>query len=159
MTNRLPPSLDASLVEGTTSARILAGVEWLDTTFGAAEWNLRHVAVASAIVLGGVRVGAKKYKGIDWYALLHAIISGYGSLACVWLSVYSAETLTGTTEPLRSVLCQGPLTSLHRIIPAVTMGYGVFDIMEGFRNVGQGIDFVRNPLFVFGINCVGCSSH
>jgi hypothetical protein len=51
----------------------------------------------------------------------------------------SSEALTGTAEPLRSILCHGPLTSLHRIVPAITMGYGVFDIIEG---LSHGLDFV-----------------
>lgn len=145
MTKRPAATLDSSLVEGGLDGFFLSGFEWLDQNYGAAEWSLRQVAVVSAIVLGFTRVALKSKGGVDWYSFIHALITGYLSLICVWLNFF-AETLTGTPEPLRSILCQGPLTSLHRIVPAVTMGYGVFDIIEGFSH---GVDFVRRILLVF----------
>jgi len=41
--------------------------------------------------------------------------------------------MTGVAEPLGSIQCNGALTSLHRIIPAITQGYAVCDIINGFR--------------------------
>lgn len=107
--------------------------------FGAATWNLRYVAVVTAIILGLIRKTMYKYRGVDWYSFVHAIASGWGSLMAVYISIAAAETLMGSTEPLRSVLCQGPLTSLHRILPAITMGYALFDVVDGFTT---GLDFV-----------------
>lgn len=72
-----------------------------------------------------------KYE-VDWDALVHAIITGLGSAACVWLNVYASEEMTGTAEPLRSIQCADSLTSLHRILPAITQGYAVCDIINGF---------------------------
>jgi len=74
-------------------------------------------------------------RNIDWDALVHAIVTGVGSLSCVYLDYFASETLTGVREPLRSIgpACAGPLTSLHRIIPAITQGYALCDILNGFR--------------------------
>jgi hypothetical protein len=35
------------------------------------------------------------------------------------------------TEPLGTVLCHGPLTSLHRVLPTASVGYSVFDLIDG----------------------------
>jgi hypothetical protein len=143
MTNtmmRQPPSLDLSLVEGTISGRILQAIQVLDEWGGAAEWSPFYIAIFSAVLLRTIKVVTKDCRGIRWWALLHAIVTGYGSLACLWVNIDAAEPLTGTSEPLRSFLCQGPLTSLHRIIPAISMGYGLIDMIEG---LDHGLDFVR----------------
>lgn len=111
--------------------RSLLGVISNLDNYGARTWNLRYVAVATTIVLGGVRVVFQKKRGIDWYAFLHAIVSASGSLACLYLDVMASKRLTGFSEPFRSVQCHGPLTSLHRILPAITMGYSIFDLIDG----------------------------
>lgn len=74
--------------------------------WGARTWSLRRVGVITAIVLLVVRKVLKKQRGIDWYALLHAIVSSAASLACVYLDLYASEKLTGTPEPLRSLQCK-----------------------------------------------------
>lgn len=99
---------------------------------GAWSWKYRDIAITTIGVLWSVRFICHKKGGIDWYALLHALVSGFGSLACIYLDFESA-TLTGTPEPLRSMQCQGPLTSLHRILPAITLGYSIFDLIDGFN--------------------------
>jgi hypothetical protein len=93
---------------------------------GAYDWNLRHVAVLTAILLGIIRITLGKTRGIDWYALFHALLTAGGSLVCVYLSFQSHET-----DVMRAITCQGPLTSLHRILPAITMGYSIFDLIDG----------------------------
>ena len=70
----------------------------------------------------------KKKRGIDWYALIHAIISSIGAMICMYLDYTSSTILTGSPEPESTVLCGEPLTSLHRILPAITMGYAIFDL-------------------------------
>lgn len=154
MTNRpTAGTLDTSSIEGTLIGSFVSAIEWVEQNYGAADWSPRHVVVVSALVLGFTRVVFKSKYGVDWYALLHAFVTGYASFVCVWLSVFNAEALTGTAEPLRSVLCQGPLTSLHRIVPAMTMGYGVFDIIEGW---GHGKDFLMHGLATFSIMAYFC---
>ena len=131
-------TLDASRVEGTLAAVLLQWIDELDR-YGARTWNFAHVVVLTALILGAIRVGIKKQWNVDWYSVLHAAVTGYGSAVCVYLSVFAAEQLTGSKEPLRSIQCQGPLTSLHRLLPAITAGYGLFDIIEGLH---LGMDFV-----------------
>jgi len=140
---RPSPLLDASLVEegSIVSAGILRLVQFMDEQWGAAEWGTRQVGVGTVVVLGIIRFTWKDAYGVTWYQFVHAILSGYLSFLAVWLNFFEAETLTGTSEPLRSFLCQGPLTSLHRILPAITMGFGFFDILDG---IGHGFDFVRD---------------
>lgn len=105
---------------------------------GAWTWKYRDVAIVTVCVLWVVRFICHKKGGIDWYALVHALVSGFGSLACIYLDFESA-TLTGTPEPLRSMQCHGPLTSLHRILPAITLGYSLFDLTDGMN---LSFDFV-----------------
>jgi|AntRauTorckE5430_2_1112549.scaffolds.fasta_scaffold01243_5 hypothetical protein len=43
-------------------------------------------------------------------------------------------------EPIGSLQeCGGPLTSLHRIIPAITQGYALCDIINGFHLISTGL--------------------
>lgn len=140
---RPPATIDASIVEGTWSSNTLALVDFIDTNLGAAEWTQRQIAMATVLILGMIRVTCKDAYNVNWYAFLHGIASGYLSLMAVWVSLFAATPLTGTPEPLRSIVCEGPLTSLHRIVPAITMGYGLFDILDGFEH---GIDFVSRFL-------------
>ena len=150
---RPPPSLDTSLVEeGSVSAGILHLVHWMDEYGGAAEWGTRQVGMVTVVVLGIIRFTCKDAYGVTWYQFVHAIVSGYLSFLAVWLNFFEAETLTGTSEPLRSFLCQGPLTSLHRILPAITMGFGFFDILDG---IGHGFDFVSGD-FLWKPHPLGC---
>ena len=126
---------------------ILHGVEALDS-FGARDWNLRVVAVSTCAILSLMRIFFNKKYNIDWYALSHNFVTGVGSVAAVYLDFFSAQPLTGTAEPLRSCLCGGPLTSLHRILPAITMGYGVLDLIEGLH---LGPDFAAHGVATFSI--------
>jgi hypothetical protein len=140
MALRPSPSLDPTRIEGTWSAGILWLVQFLDDNLGAAHWETRNVCLVTIVVLAIIRFACKDAYGVTWYQLIHAVVSAYLSFLAVWLNVFAAEPLTGTAEPLRSLLCQGPLTSLHRIVPAITMGYGFFDIIDG---MSHGPDFVR----------------
>uniref|UniRef100_A0A7R9ZS59 TLC domain-containing protein n=2 Tax=Craspedostauros australis TaxID=1486917 RepID=A0A7R9ZS59_9STRA len=145
-------SWDPSEVDDIFSSTMLRGIQALDA-MGAQEWNLAAVAVATAVLLLGVRMALGKKLGVDWLALLHAIVSGYGSFVCTYLSFAQGQALTGTAEPMRSLLCQGALTSMHRFIPAVTMGYGLFDIAEG---LSHGVDFLAHGLATFSIMAYFC---
>jgi hypothetical protein len=100
-----------------------------------------------------VRATLQKKRGIDWYAFVHALVTGLGSMACVYLDLFAAETLTGTPEPLRSCQCEGPLTSLHRILPAITMGYSMFDLLDGFT---ISIDFALHGLSTLSVMAFFC---
>ena len=137
---RPPATLDLPNVEGTLNEFSLAFVDFIDTNLGAAEWTTRQIGLATVLILLFIRLTCKEAFNVNWYAFLHGIASGYLSLLAVWISVFDSTKLTGTPEPLRSIVCEGPLTSLHRIVPAMTMGYGLFDILDGFSH---GLDFVR----------------
>jgi hypothetical protein len=120
---------------------------------GAWTWNLRIVAVITAIILGGIRIAFGNKRGVNWISLLHALVTAVGSLACVYLDFQASVTLTGTAEPLRSLQCHGPLTSLHRILPAITVGYAVFDILDGFR---ISTDFLLHGLATISVTGYFC---
>jgi hypothetical protein len=131
---------------------ILMGTTFLDNC-GAQSWNLRLVGITTTFTLWMIRVIFQKKRGVDWYALLHALISSLGSILCVYLDLFAAETLTGTPEPLRSCQCAPPLTSLHRILPAITMGYSLFDLLDGLT---IGIDFALHGLATLLIMAFFC---
>lgn len=122
--------------------------------YGAWNWDLRIVGVVSFLLLGGIRVVFGKRLGIDWYAFLHAIISTAGSFMCLYLDIMASEALTGKAEPFRAVEdCTGPLTSLHRIVPAITAGYAIFDLVDGLQ---ISFDFALHgvaTLFVMVLFC------
>jgi hypothetical protein len=121
--------------------------------WGAWTWSLKSVALISLTLLFGVRLFLKKKRGVDWYAFLHALVTGTGGLACVYLDIFASESLTGTPEPLRSFQCQGPLTSLHRILPAITMGYALFDLIDGLT---LSIDFALHGAATLAIFAYFC---
>ena len=139
------PTLDVAAVEGTWSGTLLSAIQAFDEATGAEEWaqNSRKVALLSAILLGSIRFVAKQKYEVNWYSLLHATVTGLLSAVCVWLDQFAAVALTGTTEPLGAILCQGPLTTFHSIVPAITLGFGIFDIIEGFSH---GMDFVSSKV-------------
>lgn len=117
----------------STSEKLLSFISVLDS-YGAKEWPLRVVTATSAALFLGMRHSIGHKYQIDWDAFVHAILSGIGSSICVYLNIYAAVHMTGVTEPLGSIgHCNGPLTSLHRIIPAITQGYAVCDIINGLR--------------------------
>lgn len=146
MTEQRPiATLDLSLVQGSWKETLLSAIYWIDETLGTHEWTTRKIAFCSLIVMGAIQLLAAERLGVRWYAFSFAVVSGCLSLVCVLLNVFAAEELTGTTEPLRSILCQGPMTSLHRIVPAIAMGYGLLDIIEG---INHGTDFVSSWNFI-----------
>jgi len=115
-----------------TSQALLAGIEKLDS-FGLATCDLRVVTATSAVFFLAMRKTIGHKYDIDWDAFFHAILSGLGSAVCIYLNIFAAVHMTGISEPLGSVQCNGALTSLHRVIPAITQGYAVCDIINGFR--------------------------
>ena len=167
---------DGSGSTGMLTPLILRFISVLDG-YGASTWNLRTVAFISAICLygtyrlGRTGPGGAKRGNVCWEALIHAIISGVGAAACVYLNEFAAEEISGMSEPLRSIRCDGeaggegdaggggPLTSLHRILPAITLGYGMCDILEG---VDLGRDFLLHAtalVLVMGTVCELGVSH
>mmetsp|Transcript_26222 Transcript_26222/g.40094 ORF Transcript_26222/g.40094 Transcript_26222/m.40094 type:complete len:259 (-) Transcript_26222:212-988(-) len=117
----------------STSETLISFISVLDS-YGAEEWPLRTVAATSAAFFLGMRYTIGHRNKVDWDACIHAIITGVGAAICVYLNVFAAEHMTGVAEPMGSIgHCNGPLTSLHRIIPAITQGYAVCDIINGFR--------------------------
>jgi hypothetical protein len=120
---------------------------------GAWNWDLRAVALGTLLVLVFIRNTFHKKRGIDWYAFAHAIVSAIGALACVYLDFHAIQ-LTGTPEPLRSCQCAGPLTVLHRILPAVTAGYSILDLYDGYY---ISTDFMLHGLMTLAIVGFFCS--
>lgn len=69
-------------------------------------------------------------------------------MICIYLNANASVYITGMEEPIRSlVACEGPLTSLHRLIPAITQGYALCDIIQGYHllsNEGLGPEFLAH---------------
>ena len=128
------PTLNASaLAEGSREAKFLDFIQSVNDLTGAESWAQKsaYIGLATVIVLSIIhKIIGKKY-GVNWCSFFHALVVGSMSFCASYLNVYAAEALTGTTEPLGGVLCQGPLTTFHSIVPAITMGYGLFDVKEG----------------------------
>lgn len=138
---------------------ILSFISYLDQ-HGASEWSLRAVAAFAAAVFLAVRSLIGKPGNVEWHALIHAAVSALGAVMCLCLDIYAAESMTGTPEPIRSIRCEGPLTSLHSIVPAITLGYSVSDMLDGLH---LGKDFLMHGgavAIVFSVVCeLGLSHH
>jgi hypothetical protein len=137
---------------GSVTTGILSFISILDR-YGAWTWNLRVVGLCTTVFLYGIRMALKEKRGVGWYSLVHALVSGLGSMAIVYLDLFASEVLTGETEPLRSCQCQGPLTSLHRILPAITMGYSMLDLVDGLT---ISIDFAFHGIITFLVMAFFC---
>jgi hypothetical protein len=122
-------------------------------SYGAWQWDLRAVALSSLLILAIVRQMLHKKRGIDWYASLHGYVSALGAIVCVYMNLQS-QKLTGAAEPLRSCQCGGPLTIFHRILPAITAGYSLLDLYDGFY---LGLDFTLHGFVTLAIMTFFCS--
>jgi len=127
---------------------MLDTIQWIDDTLGLADYTSRQIAIITAVILGILLITLHEKGGIRWYSLIHAIISGYLSLLCVWTSYYYSPS---------SSLCDGPLTVLHRITPAITMGYGIFDIFEATTK-SLSKDFLLHGIATFGVMAYFCEN-
>ena len=114
------------------SHKVLVFIAWMDD-YGASTVSWRQVGLFSFLVLAVIKLVLGKRRGIDWYGLFHALVTGIGAAACIYLDVVASETLTGFPEPQRSCQCLPPLTSLHRILPAISTGYSILDTYDGAK--------------------------
>ena len=60
------------------------------------QWNYRIIALFFGAIWMTLYYTAGKKFGIDWYAFVHAILSGIGSLYCVYIDMFEAVSRTGT---------------------------------------------------------------
>jgi len=83
------------------------------------------IATTSSVLFLTIRYqSGRKYK-IDWESLVHALITGIGGSICLYLDL---NVLPG----FNNVRCHAP-TSLHRVLPAITQGYAICDILNGLQ--------------------------
>lgn len=151
------PTLNASaLASGSISAKFLSLVQYFDDITSAKEWDQspRIIGLVTAIVLLVIHMLVGKKYGVNWCSFVHACVVGFLSFVAVWLNVNAAESLTGTTEPLGAILCQGPLTTFHSIVPAISMGFGVFDLAEGIHLAKT--DFIAHGVATLSIMAYFC---
>lgn len=160
------------------AGHLLALIALLDS-LGARAISLRLVSFITAVVLLGIRRTIGLWGGVEWHALLHAILVGFGALGCRILeghferggdmggtitldyrgSAMTEEDARGLSEARRIALCLGPLTSLHRLIPALTLGYSICDVLDSFK---LGPAFLMHGLataVVMGFFCELGNSH
>jgi len=151
------PTLNASaLAEGSTEAKFLAFIQKFNDLTGAEEWakNSVYIGAATLAVLTLIHNTFKRKMGVNWVSFWHAVVVGFMSFLASYLNVYAAEALTGQTEPEGGVLCKGPLTTFHSIVPAISMGYGVFDVKEGLL-MGKA-DFIMHGVATLTIMSYFC---
>jgi len=119
--------------------KILSVVSHLDS-IGVTTLHYRQVAVISAIFFLTMRYFIVSPKeGLHWHGLLHSVLSTTGAITCLYLDFYVADP----TEPVRMVRCMGPLTNLHRTLPALSIGYALCDILD---SLALGGDFLVHGL-------------
>mmetsp|Transcript_18622 Transcript_18622/g.37733 ORF Transcript_18622/g.37733 Transcript_18622/m.37733 type:complete len:271 (-) Transcript_18622:228-1040(-) len=134
---------------------IESGISLLDS-FGASSWSLRAVAFTTAALLLVMRKSVGEAAGIEWHAFFHAAVTGFGAWACQILDDASREEWNGENGPgIDPGLdpCGGPPTSLHRLLPALTLGYSICDILDSLK---LGPAFLLHGLataFVMAVFC------
>jgi TLC domain len=155
--HHIPPLSSLELLEQQGSQPLdylsrwmLRGISVLDH-YGAGTWDLYTVGLSTFVVLGCIRLTMGHWRGVNWYALVHALVSTAASFICLYLDYYASAQLTGIQEPLRSVLGHAALTSLHRITPAITMGYSFFDIWDG---IFLSVDFLFHGIITLTVMAV-----
>ena len=79
-------------LDGLSSA-ILALVAQLDKHLGAGECNLNHVAAITAVLILVIKKSLGKLHGVDWYGFVHALITGVGSVLCLYLDCFAADLI------------------------------------------------------------------
>jgi hypothetical protein len=80
------------------SSTILSLISLLDRV-GAETWNLNHVAIATTATILIIRTRLGQLHGVDWYAFMHAMITGLGSILCLYLDVFAYDSLREGTFP------------------------------------------------------------
>jgi hypothetical protein len=74
------------------SQAILSLISLFDSV-GAERWNLNLVAVTTTATILLVKTRLGKLHGVDWYAFMHAVITGVGSCLCLYLDIFSYDSL------------------------------------------------------------------
>ena len=152
--NTMPPAptIDTSaLAAGSVSSKFLDLILSFDEMTNAESWATSSIkiGIATVIVLTIIHKVLGKAMDVNWCSLIHAIVVGLMSFVGSWLDVFAAEALTGTPQPLLGVICKGPLTTWHSIVPAITMGYGIFDLQEGIRLGKKDFVSIECKIFVY----------
>ncbi|GMH93199.1 hypothetical protein TrST_g7305 [Triparma strigata] len=114
------------------------------------EWRIHEAApqwttvpLISLLVFGLLKQYPGKVHGVETYALLHCLLTGPLALLCLYYDLSSVQ-ITGVPEPLRTITCSPPLTSLHTFLPLITLGYALLDLFEGLYNLQT--DFIIHGL-------------
>jgi hypothetical protein len=78
------------------SIAILSFVAQLDK-LGAYEVNLNVIAAVTAVLILVIKKSLGKLHGVDWYGFVHALITGVGSVMCLYLDTFAAEVMVDGT--------------------------------------------------------------
>lgn len=99
---------DIKLPEGEAPVTnfLLDCISVLDN-MGAWHWNLRLAGMVWFLFFAAIRHGIGKRRGVEWYALVHAAITGIGGIICSYLSFVMAEDLIGLEGAFEFVECTG----------------------------------------------------
>lgn len=120
--------------------------------------SYKTVALIAAIFFLTLRLSPLKRKhDFDLDGFVHAFITGIGSAMCVYLDYFVAEELSGTSEPLGMMRCQKPLTNLHMILPAITLGYSICDIINGLT-MNLPKEFLAHGVVTFAASALYCEN-
>ena len=97
MTNHTRYAVDLMVEDSSYyfSNFLLSWISVLDS-LGAWEWNLRFFSIAWFLFFAAIRLIFGKKLGVEWYAVIHALITGVGGVVCAYLYHVMAEKLIGT---------------------------------------------------------------
>ena len=108
-------------------------------------------------------VSSEQISGLSGMQRTKEISFFYGlSYAIATIVLLTSNTAFTTTylptiiEPLGSLMCHGPLTSLHRVLPTAAMGYAVLDLIDGMR---LGWDFLGHGAAMFAFSAYVMEVH
>lgn len=97
------------------STAILSFVAQLDR-LGADEWSLNIVAAVTAALILLIKNRLGKLHGIDWYGFVHALITGVGSVCCLYLDCFAADLIVDGETAICCFHCHVVDVVLHGIV-------------------------------------------
>jgi len=115
---------------------------------GVSELNPWAVAGFSAIFFFAVNQIVGVYVN-----LTYDIFTSIGAMMCIYIDYSISDSASFASLPIGITGCNGPTTPLHNILPAVTMGYSMFELHNARSDSRDIVLHAAVLLAVMGIVC------
>lgn len=115
--------------------------------------NYRAIAATSALCFVTIRLVVGKKGGVEWDSFLHALVVSAGVVRTLYVDFSTADQIHLFLLPPQMMGCQNSSATLAKLIPAVSLGYAIFDLLEGFS---RGPSFVMHGVAYVSVLVIVC---